>query len=302
MAPTILVTAGTGKIGAEFAELCALHPARPVLRVATRDVAGGRAKLLTQLAPDQITAVALDVDDPVSLAAGLESVDAVMLIAPFVPDMAAWHRKLVAAARDAGVGYIVKVSVTGAREPEGDPVAIPELHGAGEKVLRQSGVDFTAIRPTIFAQHFMMSPGLYVPGADRFFLPTGQSRIAFLDCRDIAAMGLALILASPAERAKHVGRAYELTGSQSVTASEIEEILSEIAGRRIAHIDGEEAFVARCKDLGVPDRLKAVYREAGEGWFGTVDTGPFAALVGRRPRNFVHFALDYAALFETRIR
>ncbi len=204
------------------------------------------------------------------------------------------------AAKAAGVSYIVKVSVTGAREPVGEPQAIPERHGAGERALRESGVPYTAIRPTIFAQHFTMSPGLYVAGADRFFLPTGAAKIAFLDCRDIAAMGLALIMTGGDERAAHNGKAYELTGSASVTAAEIADILSTVGERAITHIDGAEAFVARCAELGVPDMLKAVYREAGEGWFGAVDTGPFQALVGRSPRSFIHFAIDHAAHFAAR--
>ena len=297
---TILVTGGTGKIGTEFAQLCATHPQRPSLRFVTRDPSGRRADLLRRLAPDRFEAVALDEDDPASLAEAMTGVDAIMLIPPFIPDMAAWHAKIAAAAKAAGVGYIVKVSVTGAREPEGEPQAIPERHGAGERALRESGVSYTAIRPTIFAQHFMMSPGLYVAGADRFYLPTGSAKIAFLDCRDIAAMGLALIMASGDERATHNGKAYELTGSTAVTAAEIANILSTVAEREIAHIDGEEAFVARCAELGVPDMLKAVYHEAGEGWFGTVDTGPFEALVGRAPRSFIHFAIDHAAHFAAR--
>lgn len=297
---TILVTAGTGKIGTEFAQLCAGHPQRPTLRFATRDPRSRRAELLRRLAPDRIDPVAFDDSDPGSLAAAMDGVDAIMLIPPFVPDMAEWHARMAAAAKKAGVSYIVKVSVTGAREPEGEPQSIPERHGAGEKAIRDGGVPFTAIRPTIFAQHFMMSPGLYVAGDDRFYLPTGSGRIAFLDCRDIAALGLALIAADADERATHVGKAYELTGSMAVTAADIAAILSAVAEREITHVDGEEAFVARCAELGVPDGLKAVYREAGEGWFGKVDIGPFMSLVGRAPRSFVHFALDHAAHFAAR--
>lgn len=298
--PTILVTAGTGKIGTEFAQLCSLHSARPKLRIVTRDPGGSQAELLKTLAPEQFSAIAMDMDEPASLSRALEGVDAVMLIAPFIPDMPAWHAKLAAAANSAGVRYTVKVSVTGAREPDGEPQAIPELHGASERALHDAGVPFTAIRPTIFAQHFMMAPGLYVAGADRFYLPTGSGRIAFLDCRDIAALGLSLILADDSVRADHVGKAHELTGSAAFTAAEIETILSAAAGRRFEHIEGEEAFVARCAELGVPDMLKAVYREAAEGWFGSVDTGPFEALVGRAPRSFAHFAIDHAAHFAAR--
>ncbi len=77
---TILVTGGTGKIGTEFAQLCAVHPRRPSLRFATRDPSGGRAGLLRRLAPDRFSPVALDEDDPAALAEAMAGVDAIMLI------------------------------------------------------------------------------------------------------------------------------------------------------------------------------------------------------------------------------
>jgi uncharacterized protein YbjT (DUF2867 family) len=128
-------------------------------------------------------------------------------------------------------------------------------------------------------------------------LPTGEARVAWLDCRDIAAMSAGLVLATPEARAPYEGNAYELTGPTAHTARELAEILSLASGRAITHVDGVEAFVGRCRELGVPDMVKGIYAEAAGGWFGTVEHEAFSRLLGRSPTSFAKFALDSAAFF-----
>lgn len=290
---TILITGGTGRIGSECVRLLASHPELPHIRVATRSPDGPQATALRQLAPGRVHPVAFDDTDPDSLRRAAEGTDGLMLIAPFTPDMPGWHQRVLEAVKAVASPFVVKVSVTGAREPEGEPKAIPERHGASERVLRDCGLRHACIRPTIFAQHFKMSPALYQPGADRFFLPTGDTKVAFLDCRDIASMGMALLTRTRAEQAAYDGGAWELTGASAVSGADIAALLTALTRRPVTHVDGEEAFVAQAAALGVPDGIKGIYREAAEGWFSTVQTGPFTSLVGRSQRTFAHFAMDH---------
>ena len=153
------------------------------------------------------------------------------------------------------------------------------------------------IRPTIFMQHFLNTPGLYTRGDDRTFLPTGEGKVAWLDCRDIAAFAAALVLASPEAVAPFKGRAFELTGPRAHTAAELVEILSLVAGRPFKHVDGVAAFSARCAELGVPDMIKGVYGEAAGGWFSKVEDDAFVRLTGRHTSSFARFAADHAAHF-----
>jgi uncharacterized protein YbjT (DUF2867 family) len=296
---TILVTGGTGKIGSAFVSLLAADASAPVVRVATRDPSAPGARLMRALNPATVVPTAFEVDKPDSLKAAFEGVTRLFVIAPFVPDMAAWHGKVAEAARSAGVTYAVKVSVTGARAPGGDPAPgrIPLSHWQGEQALLSAGLSATMIRPTIFMQHFLTVPALYAPRADRFFLPTGPAKVAWLDCRDIAAAAAALITASPEKRAPFEGKAFELTGPQALTAAEVSEILSWVARRTISHVDGVEAFSAHAQELGVPDTFKGIYGEAAGGWFGAVDTTLFTKLLGRTTTPFARFALDAAAQF-----
>lgn len=296
---TILVTGGTGNIGSAFVALLAADARAPRVRVASRDHRSKGAALVRALNPETVTPVVFDVDRPDTMGAALDGVTKIFVVAPFVPDLAAWHEKVATAVRAAGtVEYAVKSSVTGARAPTSDPPpgAVPLGHWQGEEALRKA-LPTTAIRPNIFMQHFLTVPGLYTPRADQFYLPTGDARVSWLDARDIAAAAAALILAPPAIRKPHEGQSYELSGPNAPTAAEIAATLSLVSRRPIRHIDGADAFVARCKELGVPDTARHFYGEAAGGWFANVHDEVFVQLLGRHTTSFTKFAIDHAAYF-----
>ena len=110
-------------------------------------------------------------------------------------------------------------------------------------------------------------------------------------------MAARLLCMAPHERRPHEGQAYELTGPNAVTGSEIASILTWVSGRPIQHVDGEEALVAHCEALGVPDRVKHVFAEAAGGWFAHVEKEAFLRVAGRLPTSFGKFAYDHASYF-----
>ena len=288
------VFGATGKIGSEMVKLLATDPRCSEVRAFTRDPNAPSARRLTAFS-DKVSTVQFDVEQIGTICEGLSDA---FVIAPLIDDMRGWHEKIAQALRAAEVEHVVKVSVTGARAPDSDPPPgrFPSLHWSGEEALREAGLKVTVIRPTIFMQHFEMGTGLYERADDRFYLPTGEAGVAFLDCRDIAAMGHALIL-DPRSTPFHTG-AYELTGPVAITGQQIAEQLSAIQGQAVTHVDGESEFVNRCAELGKPDWGKAVYAEAAGGWFSDCHTQVFKAVVGRSPRSFAAYADDRAWWFK----
>ena len=296
---TILVTGGTGNIGTAFVALLAADARAPQVRVASRDHRSKASALVRSLNPETVTPVAFDVDDPESMRAALDGVTKLFVIAPFISDMAAWHEKIATAAKRAGsIQLVVKSSVTGATGPDTKPppTPVPLGHWQGEEAFRRA-LPTVAIRPNMYMQHFLTVPGLYVPRADRFFMPAGDGRISWLDARDIAALAAALILASPEQRGAHVGKSYELSGPTAPTCAEVATILSLVAGHEVKHVDGVDAFAARCKELGVDDTAKHFYGQAAEGWFAKVDDDVFVRVLGRHTTSFTKFAIDHRAHF-----
>jgi uncharacterized protein YbjT (DUF2867 family) len=296
---TFLITGGTGRIGTAFVHEVAARGHQ--VRLGTRDPQGAEAQLRARFGPGRVEPVALPDDDPAALDKAFEGCTGALLVAPF-GDMKAWHEAMAAAAKRASLAHIVKVSVTGARGPDTDPPPgrIPSMHFEGEDIVRASGLPSTMIRPTIFAQHFLgMSPALFSQGDDQFHLPTGDAKVAFVDCRDIAACAAA-ILTDDDKRAAFAGRAFELTGPSAVTAADIQDILSLVAGRDIAHVDGMEAFSAHAAALGVSDMIKGIYGEAAGGWFGEVHDAEFVEATGRHTTSFARFAFDHQSFFAAR--
>ncbi len=302
MTETLLVTGGTGNIGSAFVAALASDARRPVVRVATRDVGAAPARLLRAMSPETVVPVAFDVKKPELVAAAFEGVTRLFVIAPFVDDIGAWHEPIARAAVEAKtVTHIVKASVTGARAPDTTPPPgrIPSMHFHGEDVLRKTGIPTTVVRPTMYMQHFLTVPALFRPGDEAFHFPLDGARVALLDCRDIGAFAAALLVADADTRAAHAGQAYELTGPESLAAPDMAAILGWAAGRSIAHVDGEAAFVAHAAAIGASDAVKFIYREAAGGWFAKVEHPAFEAVTGRRPRSFAHFVFDHAAAFRT---
>lgn len=297
----ILVTGATGNIGTEVVHHLASTVVDGEVRVATRDPGSPRAKLLGRFNPRVVTPIAFDANDEDLLRQACAGVTKVCLIVPFTGSMGEWQEKVMEAVASVGSPeYVVKVSVTGARAPDSDPPPglIPSAHWQGEESIRSRGIAATMIRPTIFMQHFLMAPGLYQRGSDAFYLPIGDAGVAFLDCRDISALAARLLVAEPEQRKPHEGQAYELTGPAPVTAAEMSEVISAVAGRLVRHVDGMEAFTEHCEKLGVPDTLKYVYGEASEGWFSKVEHDGYTQVLGRRPGSFAKFASDHAAYFQ----
>lgn len=290
----VLVFGATGKIGTELVKLLANDPRCAEVIALSRDPSSASSKRLSYMAP-KVSVRSSSHDQLLASCAG--ATDA-FIIAPLSDDMRVWHEQVAEVLAQINVEHVVKVSVTGARSPESDPPPgrFPSLHWAGEEALREAGLKTTVIRPTIFMQHFEMGTGLYTQGDERFYLPTGDAGVAFLDCRDIALMGSALLL-SPRALPFHQG-AYELTGPEAITGQKIAEVLSAVRGSAVEHRDGEEAFVARCAELGQPEWPKAVYAEGREGWFSALSTDVFEAIVGRKPRSFATYADDQSGWFK----
>ena len=289
----VAVFGATGKIGSEMTKLLAMDPRCTEVLAITRDPDAPSARRLSHFG-DKVRAVNLDLDQLHEIC---RDVTDVFLIAPLVDEMRSWHEQVAHGLSNAQVEHVVKVSVTGARSPKSEPPPgrFPSLHWAGEEALREAGLKVTVIRPTIFMQHFEMGTGIYERADNCVYLPIGDAGVAFLDCRDIAAMAHALIL-NPKASAFH-GGAYELTGPEAITGQQIAAQLTAVRGEEVRHIDGEEAFITRCAELNKPDWGKAVYAEAAGGWFSELSIEAFKAVVGRLPRSFAAYIDDRSYWF-----
>ncbi|MGA9152391.1 MAG: NmrA family NAD(P)-binding protein [Candidatus Nitrosopolaris sp.] len=217
MAETILVTGATGTVGSEIVKLL-LSSAKGergrkeesvVIKAAARSA---NHSIFEKFGGIQV--VQLDYTKPDTLTSALRGVDKLFLLTPFQSDMVDLTSNLVNEAKKAGVKYVVKQSVKGADAQPG--IAPTRLHRQAEKIIEESGIPFTFLRPNFFMQNFMTFYGHSIKTQGAFYVPAEDAKTSFVDVRDIARIAVQA-LNSKNGGGKHTGRAYDITGSEALS-------------------------------------------------------------------------------------
>ncbi len=133
---------------------------------------------------------------------------------------------------------------------------------------------------------------------DMIRLPAGDGRVGFIDARDIAAVGVEALT-----KPGHAGKAYELTGPEALSHSDVADQLSAAMGRTIVYVDiPHEIYEQEKAAQGWPrasiDTLLALFADIRAGTESAV-TDVVENVTGRAPQWFQEFARDCAAGFGT---
>ncbi|WP_131737067.1 SDR family oxidoreductase [Actinomadura roseirufa] len=282
----ILVTGATGSIGTHLVRL--LLDRDVPFRALVRDAAKGRA-----LGCDYVVG---DFADPGSLASAMTGVDRLLLnstgaepVADGEQPMIRLQRAAIDAARAAGVGRVVKVSVWHAHQ--GGPLA-EGAHWEIERYLKASGLGWTILQPSGFMQNFITGAGTFtaeggIAGA------YGDAGVSYVDCRDIAACAAALLSGTAG-----LGETYVLTGPQALTHADVAREISTVLGRSVAHVElSPDEMAASLRAQGLPagfaDDIAELCREVAAGSLEATTTA-VRELTGREPRTFARFLADNA--------
>jgi uncharacterized protein YbjT (DUF2867 family) len=188
---------------------------------------------------------------------------------------------------DRGVQRIVLLS-SGGIEVMGD-----ERLMAAERIVRESGAEWTILRPDWFNQNF--DEGFFQPAvvAGELAVPLGEHRTAFVDADDIAAVAAAALTADG-----HAGRSHEVTGPRALSFPEALEIIGRAAGSSIRYRGTPEAYREAQAAFGFPAEQTeqeiaafAALRESGDAQPNAV----VRELTGREPKDFEAYAEAAAA-------
>ncbi|MGO1600315.1 MAG: SDR family oxidoreductase [Brachybacterium sp.] len=233
----VVVTGATGKIGGQVARLLAAAP-EVELRMVGRSL--HRAPQL-----EGVEAVRAEFGDEQACREAFDDADALLLVsAGEAADRLDQHRTAISAAARAGVGHVVYTSFLGAGPDAAFTLA--RDHGATEQMLRDSGIAWTFLRNSFYADVL-----LDFAGEERVIRgPGGTGRCAFVARRDVAEVA-ARILREPAPWA---GRALDLTGPVAVTLAEAVLLMTRARGEEYEFVDETlaEARASRAP-YGAPD-------------------------------------------------
>lgn len=264
---TVLVTGATGKTGR---------------RVVARLAAAGRSVR----EGSRSASPAFHWDNEASWDACLRDIGAVYI--NYAPDLAipgatdtikAFVEKAVAA----GVERLVLLSGRGEVEAQ-----------AAERIVQNSGVEWTIVRASWFNQNFSEGAFLDMVRAGQIALPAGDTPEPFIDVDDIAD-----VVAAALTDAGHAGQVYEVTGSELLTMHDIARELSAATGRSIDYVEiPHEAFIAGAGEAGAPQDvlwlLDYLFSSVYDGRNASIADGVERAL-GRAPRRFADYAHSVAA-------
>ncbi|MFC8195556.1 SDR family oxidoreductase [Streptomyces sp. NPDC060006] len=287
----ILVTGATGTIGSEVVRLLARRGEK--VRALTRDPSRMRLPDVAETEAG-VEVVRGDYLDPASVDAAMSGAAAVFLVGVLGPDDVDRDRALVEQARAAGVHRVVKLSAIGT----GDPAVgrVGSWHLPGEQAVRESGLEWTVLRPSSFASNTLswaeaVRAGEPVPNM------TGDGLQGVIDPRDVAEVAAEALLS-----ARHAGHTYTLTGPGMISVPDQAAVLADVLGRPVGTLDlTPDQARAKMTEWG----MAAAYVEgvmAGSAYVraggNAVVTGAVRQVLGRPPRTYRTWAQDHRAAFE----
>lgn len=193
--------------------------------------------------------VRFDLDDAATHAPALAGCEALFLMRPPPATSRAPFDRLMAAARGAGVGFVVCASVHGA---EGSRV-LPHRHM--EAAVREGSLAHAFLRPADFMQNLADVHADGVRARGEIAVPAGRGRSAFLDVADVGHAAAAVLRDPQA----HAGRGYDLTGPEALTFGDIARTMTEVLGRDVRYRPvSVPRFVARELRAGRPASMALV--------------------------------------------
>jgi uncharacterized protein YbjT (DUF2867 family) len=147
----------------------------------------------------------------------------------------------------------------------------------------------------MFMQNLLGSAASIV-GEGALYAPLGDTRAAFVDVRDIAAVAVKTLT----DRG-HEGKAYTITGPEALTYGEIARKLSAALGKPVRYVDiPPEQFKQSLLAAGMPDWMADALLEIFEHVvkpLGAEVTNVVAEIAKKAPTTFDQFARDHAPAF-----
>ncbi|WP_042442029.1 NAD(P)H-binding protein [Streptacidiphilus jiangxiensis] len=276
----ILVTGATGNVGRNVLEQLVEqgHSVRALSRAPQDSAWPAEAEVATG-----------DLADTASLEQALTGVETVFLFA--VPGATAGF---VAAAEKAGVRKVVLLS-SGAVDDDAEAQSdlIAAYHHEAEQALRGSSLEWTFLRPQVFAANTLMWAGQTKAG-DVVRGAYAEAASAPVHEADIAAVAVAALTQDG-----HGGQIYWLTGPESLTHADQARIIGEALGRPLSYQELPVEAVRQALSAHVPAPILDAMLTL---WAGSVGrqvptTADIEKVTGRPARSFHSWVRDHASAF-----
>ena len=210
-----VVFGARGNVGRHVA--AGLQAAGQQVRVTSRNPAAAGL-------PPEVQAVAADLEQPETLPAALAGTNKAFIYAK-----PSGIEGFVEAARSAGVRHVVLLSSAGVVKADAEHSPIARQHRAVELAIEQSGLDWTFIRPGMFATNTRLWWTASIRADSVARLPYPDAQTSPVHEKDMAALAVTA-LTEPG----HSHQAYTVFGPQSLTLRHQVKHIGEAIGREIS--------------------------------------------------------------------
>jgi uncharacterized protein YbjT (DUF2867 family) len=287
---TILITGGSGTVGSEVVKQLSRDGQAVHIKAAVHSA----ESIKKAKDENRVESVQIDYNNPETLAVALKGIDKLFLVTPETPNAPELVSNMVTEAKKAGIRYVVRLSAMGESS-----IASVRLHLQGEKIIEESGIPFTLLRPNTFMQFFVNFYGPTIKSNNTFYGSVGDAKVSFIDIRDIASIIVRILTDNG--NYKHNGKVYTITGSEALSHYQVADILSNVTTKKIDYIDiPEEEFQRKKNEIGLNDWWLTLMLEAFYSFRKGYHSQVFSTVeevTGKNPISFSQFAKDYAEAF-----
>ncbi|KIC95467.1 SDR family oxidoreductase [Flavihumibacter solisilvae] len=281
----ILVTGANGGLGA--ATINALIKKSSSLQIAGLVRDRSKAAELIEKGIDVRTG---DYDDFDSLVAAFKGIEKLVLVsAPALSDLRLKRESnAILAAKEAGVKHIIFTGIQNRKDRKYIIPFITDVSDEVEKLLIESGMNYTIVENSIYADSIPLFTGETFEDNNIIFT-AGNGRFAFVTRSDLGE-GIATLLLQDG----HENKKYTLSNSESWSFTDISAIISNISGRSISYrnISKEEYINHQVSKHNLPPFVAEFLANWGiaaqEGEFAETDN-MLEQLLGRKPTGLEEF-------------
>ena len=209
----VLITGATGNVGLEVIQSLGLTGHQMEIYAGVRDLKEGKGTFKN----DRINLLPFDFTDLQTFKPALEVCDILFLLRPpHIAEVEKYFKPLIEMAVQCNIQHIVFLSVQGVENSR----IIP--HHKIEKLIVESKIPYTFLRPAYFMQNFTSTLRNDLVNKKRIFLPAGNARFTIIDVRDIGLVAASIL----ADTSGHINKAYDLTCNEKLTFGEMAQRLS----------------------------------------------------------------------------
>jgi uncharacterized protein YbjT (DUF2867 family) len=209
----ILITGATGNVGMEVIK--SLNELNHTFEIYAGVFNLEKDKL--KLKDYKLNALHFDFTDVATYKPALDNCDIFFLLRPpQLSEVKKYFKPLIDLAVSCSVKHIVFLSVQGVEKSK----IIP--HHKIEKLIVESKIPYTFLRPAYFMQNFTTTLHTDLVKHYRIFLPAGKAKFTLIDVKDIGEVAAKILT----ETEKHLNKSYELTNHEKLSFGEMAEKLS----------------------------------------------------------------------------